>query len=95
MSALGLPVLASDVAAHRGSVADGPAGELVANTPAAWCAALDWMIRDEAHRHALAAQARQSFERFGTLGTAAGEWRTALEAALKPRARRKPARAGL
>jgi glycosyltransferase involved in cell wall biosynthesis len=88
-AALGMPVLASDVAPYRRSVADGAAGELVTNTPAAWLAALDWMIRDEAHRHALAAQARGAFERRGTLGAAAAEWRAALLAAFRPRVRRR------
>ena len=35
-AALGLAVVASDVAAYRGSLADGPGGMLVANRPEAW-----------------------------------------------------------
>ena len=35
-AALGLPVLASDMPVFRGSLADGPGGMLVENTPSAW-----------------------------------------------------------
>jgi hypothetical protein len=60
-AAMGMAVLASDTPAYRGSIADGPAGQLVANTPAAWYAALNWMIRDQAGRQAVSARARAAF----------------------------------
>ena len=67
-AALGLAVLASDVPAYRGSIADGPAGQLVANTVVAWHAALDWMIRDQNLRRRLGVQAREAFVGSGFTG---------------------------
>jgi hypothetical protein len=71
-AALGLAVLASDVPAYRGSLADGWAGQLVPNTPDAWHAALDWMIRDQDLRRSTSVRARDAFVASGTLvgGTA-------------------------
>jgi glycosyltransferase involved in cell wall biosynthesis len=60
-AALGLGVVASDVAVYRGSVASGPAGQLVANDARAWYAALSWLIRNRALRLAMAAEARPAF----------------------------------
>src|SRR4029077_14863521 len=44
-AALGLAILASDGPVYRGSIADGATGELIANDPAAWFAALSDMAR--------------------------------------------------
>ncbi len=81
-AALGLAVLASDVPTYRGSLADGPAGQLVPNNPEAWHAALDWLIRDQDFRRALAAKARRSFDESGSLASAARQRVTALRSLL-------------
>jgi GT2 family glycosyltransferase/glycosyltransferase involved in cell wall biosynthesis len=60
-AALGLAVLASDVPVYRGSLADGCAGQLVANDPGAWYAALDWLVRDQDLRRSLAERAYAAF----------------------------------
>ena len=49
-AALGLAIVASDVDAYRGSLADGPGGMLVANTTTDWFAALARLVRDPALR---------------------------------------------
>jgi glycosyltransferase involved in cell wall biosynthesis len=81
-AALGLAIVASDVPAHRGSIADGPAGQLVPNDPVAWHAALDWLIRDQDLRRRLAVQARTSLLAGGTLASAATQRVAALRAQL-------------
>ncbi|MDR3534290.1 MAG: glycosyltransferase, partial [Rhodopila sp.] len=60
-AAMGMVVLASDVPVYRGSVADGPAGQLVANDHRAWYAALDWLVRDQTLRRSIAGRAREAF----------------------------------
>jgi glycosyltransferase involved in cell wall biosynthesis len=60
-AAMGLAVLASDVAAYRGSLADGPAGQLLPNDPSAWLEAMAWLIRDQDRWRNLASQARAAF----------------------------------
>jgi glycosyltransferase involved in cell wall biosynthesis len=75
-AALGLPVLASDVPAFRGSLADGPGGMLVANTPAAWQAASAALIDDPRRRLALAKGARSAFLAGHTLASQASKRRT-------------------
>jgi GT2 family glycosyltransferase/glycosyltransferase involved in cell wall biosynthesis len=75
-AALGMIGLASDVAAYRGSLADGGAGLLVQNSAAAWHAALDGLLRDRERRHALAAPARARFLARASLASQA-EWRRA------------------
>jgi hypothetical protein len=87
-AAMGLAMLASDVPAYRGSIADGPAGHLVANTSAAWHAALDWMIRDQDLRRRLGVQARDAFVAGGSLASAATQRFAALRALLPARALR-------
>jgi GT2 family glycosyltransferase/glycosyltransferase involved in cell wall biosynthesis len=72
-AAMGLMVLASDVPVYQGSLADGPAGQLVANTPNAWYAALDWFIRDQAARRSAAAGARAAFLSTATLASHADQ----------------------
>ena len=66
-AALGMAVLASDVPAYRGSLADGPGGTLVGAEEDAWFAAIAGLLRDPALRHALAAGARRRFLEAGTL----------------------------
>jgi glycosyltransferase involved in cell wall biosynthesis len=70
-AALGLTVLASDTPVYRGSIADGPAGQLVRNDPFSWQAALDWLIRNQALRASRTSQARTAFLSQGTLATQA------------------------
>ncbi len=77
-AALGLAVLASDTPVYRGSVADGPAGRLVANTDAAWYAALDRLIRDRDTRHDIAGRAREAFLASASLASQATVRRDAL-----------------
>jgi GT2 family glycosyltransferase len=60
-AAMGMLVLASDVPVYRGSLADGPAGQLVANDPRAWYAVLDWLVRDQPRRRSIAGRARDAF----------------------------------
>jgi len=62
-----MAVLASDVPAYRGSLADGPGGTLVGAEEDAWFAAIAGLLRDPALRHALAAGARRRFLEAGTL----------------------------
>ena len=60
-AALGLAVVASDVPAYRGSLADGPGGMLAANRPEAWFAALSRLVRDRELRRGLARGAVTAF----------------------------------
>jgi glycosyltransferase involved in cell wall biosynthesis len=87
-AALGLTVVASDVPVYRGSIADGPAGELVANDPAAWHAVLDWLIRDQDRRERAVIRARQAFLDHATLAGGAAPRLTALTRLLPGPARR-------
>jgi hypothetical protein len=78
-AALGLAVLASDVPAYRGSFADGEkargasgvSGGLVANTEAAWFAALCDLIRNAPARALAADAARAAFLAHHTLAAQA------------------------
>ncbi|WP_428535321.1 glycosyltransferase [Rhodopila sp.] len=83
-AALGLVVLASDTPVYRGSIADGPAGHLVANDPVAWHAALDWMIRNPDLRVRTAKAARDAFLVQATLASDAATRRATLAALLAP-----------
>jgi hypothetical protein len=85
-AALGMTVVASDVAPYRGSLADGPGGMLVANEPGAWFAALSRLVRDAELRRGLAAGAVAAFNAQGTLASQA-ETRRAAWLALAPRMR--------
>ncbi|HVZ10173.1 glycosyltransferase [Rhodopila sp.] len=87
-AALGLAVLASDVPAYRGSLADGVAGRLVPNDPVAWLDALSWLLRDPDQWRAHAAAARPGFLAGASLRARAGERRRVLDALLT----REPAR---
>ncbi|WP_428490919.1 glycosyltransferase [Rhodopila sp.] len=60
-AALGLFVLASDTPVYRGCIADGPAGQLVANRSEAWYAALDWLVRNPDARRNVADRSREAF----------------------------------
>jgi GT2 family glycosyltransferase/glycosyltransferase involved in cell wall biosynthesis len=87
-AALGLPVLASDMPAFRGSVADGPGGMLVENTTPAWYAALALLTGDPRRRQALAEGARAAFLARHTLAVQAEARRKAWYAlAARARAR--------
>jgi GT2 family glycosyltransferase/glycosyltransferase involved in cell wall biosynthesis len=89
-AALGLAVLASDVPAYRGSLADGPGGALVRNDPAAWYWAIAELIRNP-HRWQTAAQgARAALLAHHTLAAQAAA-RQAVWRSLAPRAARKRA----
>jgi glycosyltransferase involved in cell wall biosynthesis len=79
-AALGLPVLASDIAVFRGSLADGPGGILVENTPNAWYAALSLLAGDPSRRQALAEGARAAFLAKHTLAVQAEARRAAWHA---------------
>jgi glycosyltransferase involved in cell wall biosynthesis len=76
-TALGLAVVASDVDAYRESPAGGPAGQLVANDPRAWHAALDWLVRNRALRLSAVAAARPAFLATSTLAVQAEARRAA------------------
>jgi glycosyltransferase involved in cell wall biosynthesis len=78
-AAIGLAVVASDVPAYRGSLADGPAGQLVPNDPVAWHASLDWLIRGQDLRRRFAVQARDAFVTGGSLASVATQRVAALQ----------------
>jgi glycosyltransferase involved in cell wall biosynthesis len=91
-AALGLPVLASDRAVYRGTLADGPGGRLVPDTENAWFVALARLVRDARFRHRLSDGARTAFSagtlaaqavgrRSAWVGLARKKQRSALEAA--------------
>ena len=69
-AALGLPVLASDRAVYRGTLADGPGGRLVPDDENAWFVALARLVRDTRFRHRLSDGARTAFSA-GTLAAQA------------------------
>ena len=74
-AALGLATIASDLAAYRGSPADGPGGLLVPNTETAWYEALSRLIRDGAWRRELADGGGRRSRESGTLASREGLWR--------------------
>lgn len=73
-AALGLAILASDVAVYRGSVADGRGGTLVANHEDAWYAAVCRLVRDTELRRRLGQGAWDAFQAEGTLGSRSTTW---------------------
>jgi GT2 family glycosyltransferase/glycosyltransferase involved in cell wall biosynthesis len=75
-AAIGLPVLASDAEAYRGSLADGPGGCLVPDGEDAWFVALTRLIRDKRLRLRFADGARAAF-RASTLAAQADRRRAA------------------
>lgn len=82
-AAMGMYVLASDVPAYRGSIADGPAGHLVANRADAWYAAISNVVRDQALRQAGYGRSRAAFLAHGTLAGQKAQRRAAIEAAIR------------
>jgi GT2 family glycosyltransferase/glycosyltransferase involved in cell wall biosynthesis len=74
-AALGLALLASDVAVYRGSVADGAGGMLVPNTEDAWYLALCRLVRDTDLRRRLGQGAWDGYLAAGTLAARLGDWR--------------------
>ena len=77
-AALGLALLASDVAVYRGSVADGPGGMLVTNTEDAWYLALCRLVRDSYLRRALGQGAWAGYAERGSLAGCLEGWRAAF-----------------
>ena len=75
-AALGLPVLASDRTAYRGSLAAGPGGMLLPDDDDAWFVALSRLVRDKALRRRMAEAAHAAFPA-ATLAAQAGERRAA------------------
>jgi len=82
-AALGLYILASEVPQYRGSVADGPAGQLVPNNPESWYAAISWAIRDQTLRQTGYQRSRAAFAKSGTLASQSEQRRAALAEARK------------
>jgi GT2 family glycosyltransferase/glycosyltransferase involved in cell wall biosynthesis len=80
-AALGLGVLASDTPVYRGSIADGPAGWLVANTEQTWYGALELVTCNRHLVHRLIDQSRSAFVAFSTLARHAAVRREALQLA--------------
>jgi glycosyltransferase involved in cell wall biosynthesis len=91
-AALGLAVLASDVPAYRGSLADGPGGMLVRNDPAAWYWAIAELIRNPRQWQAYAEGARAALLAEHTLAAQATS-RQRVWRSLSPRVGRKRATA--
>ncbi len=86
-AAMGLAVLASDTPAYRGSIADGPAGQLVPNDPDAWYRALNWMLRNWDARRTAAAGSRNAFAAHASLVSQAADRRGAWSDLVAPRRR--------
>ncbi len=82
-AALGLAVLASDVAVYRGSLADGPGGVLVANRAEAWYDALSRLVRDRNLREQLGRGALDAFATTGTLARQAEQRQAAVQALVR------------
>jgi GT2 family glycosyltransferase/glycosyltransferase involved in cell wall biosynthesis len=90
-AALGLAVLASDIPVYRGSLAGGPAGQLVANDPRAWHAALSWLVRNRSLRLGMAAEARPGLLAASSLAVQAGARRDAWKQLLRKAPSEAPA----
>jgi glycosyltransferase involved in cell wall biosynthesis len=80
---MGLPIIASDMPAFRGSLADGPGGMLAANSDAAWYDALTLLLNQPRRRAALAEGGRAALLARHTLQSQAAE-RRALWQAVAP-----------
>ena len=83
-AAMGLVVLASDTTPYQGSIADGPAGRLVQNNTAAWYAALNWLVRNQDARQAIADRSRAAFLASASLASQAGMRQAALSRLRQP-----------
>jgi GT2 family glycosyltransferase/glycosyltransferase involved in cell wall biosynthesis len=94
-AALGLPVLASDRAAYRGSLADGAGGWLLRDDADAWFVALVRLVRDAGLRRRLADGARNALST-GTLAAQAAVRRATWRGLVPGRQRltREAAQAG-
>jgi GT2 family glycosyltransferase/glycosyltransferase involved in cell wall biosynthesis len=79
-AALGLAVLASDVAPYRGSLADGPGGRLLPADPDAWFEAIASLLREPDRRRAMAAAAVEAYQANGTLAAQAATRQAAWRA---------------
>jgi glycosyltransferase involved in cell wall biosynthesis len=79
-AALGLPSVASDIEVFRGSLADGPGGMLVENTPTAWYAVLSQLASNPNRRAALAEGAWAAYRACHTLASQAERRRAAWHA---------------
>jgi GT2 family glycosyltransferase/glycosyltransferase involved in cell wall biosynthesis len=90
-AALGMTVLASDVPAYRGSLADGPGGMLVGADEAAWYDAIALLLRNARVRQKLAEGAASNFLVMGTLAAQRAARRDAF-LALTPRDGRRAGR---
>lgn len=77
-AALGLAVVASDTPVYRGSIADGPAGQLVPNSSAAWYSALTRLLRNRDLRRRVMAGSRDAFVEQSSLASQADVRRNAL-----------------
>jgi len=84
-AAMGLFVLASDTPVYQGSIADGPAGQLIPNDPRAWYMALEWLLRDQDKRRSVAAQARALILAQGCLASQAAVRQSAWMQLLRTR----------
>jgi GT2 family glycosyltransferase/glycosyltransferase involved in cell wall biosynthesis len=76
-AALGMTSLASDMPVFRGSIADGPAGDLVANDHQAWYRALSWLVRNRTLRQSAGTQGHLAFLAQATLASQAETRRAA------------------
>jgi GT2 family glycosyltransferase/glycosyltransferase involved in cell wall biosynthesis len=84
-AAIGLPVLASDREAYRGTLADGPGGWLLPDDENAWFVALARLVRDCALRSRLGEAARAALVLRRTLAAQATERRAAWLSLARPR----------
>jgi glycosyltransferase involved in cell wall biosynthesis/GT2 family glycosyltransferase len=91
-AALGLTVVASDTPVYRESIADGPAGQLVANDPRHWRTAIDWLIRNQDLRQSGGTKAYEAFLAQATLSNQAETRRAALTELLARRTDRGESR---
>lgn len=91
-AALGMAVLASDMPVYQGSLADGPAGQLVPNDPRAWYSALNWLIRDGGLRRSMAAGSRAAFCEQASLASQADARRERLRSLIEAPARARDKR---
>ena len=91
-AALGMPVVASDRAAYRGSLADGRAGWLLPDDEDAWFVALARLVRDAPLRQRMTAAAREAYAA-GTLAAQAAARRAAWLSLLPEVAQREAAAA--
>jgi glycosyltransferase involved in cell wall biosynthesis len=89
-AAMGLVVLASDMPVYRGSLADGPAGRLVANDPQSWFEALSWLVRAQDVRRSIASNARAAFLATSSLASQAQVRRDAWTQILRRSGRTPP-----